>query len=71
MRYLLVFTVFLLTLLIGSKAAEAARTRGYIKNNGTYVQPYFRSTPNNYKWDNYSSQGNYNPYTGRKGYKRW
>jgi hypothetical protein len=42
--------------------------RGYIRKDGTYVQPHFRSSPNNYKFDNYGSQGNVNPYTGRKGY---
>jgi hypothetical protein len=42
---------------------------GYIKRDGTYVAPSMRSSPNSYKFDNYSSQGNYNPYTGQPGYK--
>jgi hypothetical protein len=41
---------------------------GYIRKDGTYVQPYMRSSPNAYKFDNYSSQGNTNPYTGQRGY---
>lgn len=45
--------------------------RGYTRSNGTYVQPYSRTSPNSYKFDNYSSRGNYNPYTGKKGYGRW
>ena len=28
-----------------------------------------RSSPNRYKFDNYSSEGDYNPYTGQPGYK--
>ena len=60
---LLVFLVFS----IAGIANAASRTRGYIKKNGTYVQPYYRSTPNKTKWDNWSTKGNYNPYTGKKG----
>lgn len=49
--------------------AEAARVRGYYKpSTGTYVQPYYRSSSNNTRWDNYSTRGNYNPYTGKRGY---
>ena len=43
--------------------------RGYVKKDGTYVQPHFKSSPNNLKFDNYSSQGNSNPYTGQRGYQ--
>ena len=38
---------------------------GYYRKNGTYVQPYHRTDPNQYRFDNYSSQGNVNPYTGQ------
>ena len=41
--------------------------RGHVKKNGKYVQPYYRSNPNKTKLDNYSTQGNVNPYTGNKG----
>lgn len=53
-----------------SNSAEAAvRSRGYYKpSTGAYVQPYYRSSPNSTKWDNYSTQGNSNPFTGKKGY---
>jgi len=69
-----VFTVItaLFMLSVSSTSVDAAsRVRGYTKNNGTYVQPYYRSSPNSYKFDNYSSRGNYNPFTGKKGYNRW
>lgn len=53
-------------------AAEAAtRVKGYTTKRGTYVQSYYRSNSNSSKWDNYSTKGNYNPYTGKKGYKRY
>lgn len=44
-------------------------TRGYVKKNGTYVQPHQKTAPNKTKNDNYSSKGNENPYTGKKGSK--
>lgn len=40
---------------------------GYTKSNGTYVQGHYRSTQNSTNHDNYSSSGNYNPYTGTTG----
>jgi hypothetical protein len=30
--------------------------RGYIKSNGTIVAPYIRTSPNAYRWDNFSSR---------------
>jgi len=48
----------------------AVRVRSYIKKNGTYVAPSYRSNPNRSKIDNYSTKGNYNPYTGKVGTKK-
>jgi len=39
----------------------------YTRSNGTQVQGYYRSTPNSTPTDNYSHQGNTNPYTGERG----
>ena len=36
-------------------------TSGYIRSNGTYVQPYVATNPNNTQRDNYGTRGNYNP----------
>lgn len=46
------------------------KVRGYYRKNGTYVSSYHRTRPNKSKYDNYSTKGNYNPYTGKKGYKK-
>lgn len=43
--------------------------RGYTRKDGTYVQPHYRSDRNNSPYDNYSTKGNINPYTGKKGTK--
>ncbi len=59
-------------LLVTTSAVDAAtKVRGYYKKSGTYVAPHYRSDSNSIKSDNYSSKGNYNPYTGKKGSKSW
>ena len=40
---------------------------GYVRKDGTYVQPHTRTQPNTTTRDNYSTSGNYNPYTGQTG----
>ena len=45
--------------------AEAGRVRGYYKQNGTYVQPHYRTSPDRNPYNNYNLPGNYNPNTGR------
>ena len=40
---------------------------GYTRPNGTYVQPYHRTEANDNPYDNYSTKGNVNPYTGKEG----
>ena len=51
---------------IGSATADT-QVQGYITSNGTYVAPYVRTSPNATRLDNYSTQGNYNPYNGNAG----
>ncbi|NWJ49570.1 MAG: hypothetical protein HXX14_01785 [Bacteroidetes bacterium] len=41
--------------------------RGYIKENGTYVQPHYKTKENNTNHDNFSTSGNTNIYTGESG----
>ena len=41
--------------------------RGYYKSNGTYVKPHYRSSPDSTRSNNWSTSGNTNPYTGKKG----
>jgi hypothetical protein len=40
---------------------------GYYNKNGTYVAPHYRSSPDSSRLNNYSTQGNVNPYTGQAG----
>lgn len=48
-------------------AVAQVRVKGYTRKDGTYVAPHYRSSPNSSKYDNYSTKGNYNPYTGKAG----
>lgn len=49
----------------------SVRVHGYMTKRGTYVSPHYRSDPDHFRYNNYSSKGNYNPYTGKKGYRNW
>lgn len=44
------------------------RVNGYYRKDGTYVEPYYRTAPNSTNQDNFSTQGNINPYTGKEGW---
>lgn len=56
-------------LVIASSATAGGpvRVKGYVTKNGTYVAPHYRSSPDSSRYNNWSSQGNYNPYTGKQG----
>jgi hypothetical protein len=41
--------------------------QGYTRDNGTYVQPHMKTESNGTNLDNYSTQGNTNPYTQQQG----
>jgi uncharacterized membrane protein YgcG len=41
--------------------------RGHTRSDGTYVQPHWRSAPDGNRFNNWSTQGNVNPYTGKSG----
>jgi hypothetical protein len=43
--------------------------KGYSKSDGTYVAPSHATNPNSSKYDNWSTKGNVNPYTGKEGTK--
>ena len=61
--------ISILIIFAGSAFARDTRVKGYYRNNGTYVQPHYRTSPDRNIWNNYSTKGNINPYTGNKGYK--
>ena len=68
MKKLFFFIVFLFAA-ANSFAQTSTYVSGYTNSNGTYVQGYYRTTPNTTRNDNYSTVGNVNPYTGTYGTK--
>lgn len=50
------------------KSASDVYVKGYTRSDGTYVRPHWRSAPNGTKVDNFSTEGNVNPYTGKPGW---
>ena len=56
---------------ISLPAAVSAQVyvQGYTKKDGTYVAPHYRSNPDSNPFNNYSTKGNVNPYTGQPGTK--
>lgn len=52
-----------------SVEAKTIQVKSYYKpSTGTYVNSYYKTSPNKTKFDNYSTKYNYNPYSGKKGY---
>lgn len=53
---------------VASGAALAQQqVDGYVRKDGVYVPPHYRSQPDNTRTNNWTSQGNTNPYTGQAG----
>lgn len=65
------FFAMLLSVLISASlgAQSTVYVSGYARADGTYVPAHYRTAPNSTKLDNYSTKGNYNPYTGDEGTK--
>ncbi len=61
--------LFSLLLVAAPVDAKTIKVKGYFKpSTGSYVMPSYRTSPNKTKLDNFSTKGNYNLYTGKKGY---
>lgn len=65
---LIVLSFVFTTLTATNSEARTTRVGGSVRKNGSYVAPHYRTSPNRTKLDNWSSKGNYNPFTGKKGY---
>jgi hypothetical protein len=61
--------------LIGAIAVCAAsafgqgyhHNNGYIDSSGVFHPGHYQTNPDNNSWDNWSTRGNYNPFTGLSG----
>jgi hypothetical protein len=66
---LLAALLLLSTCLHAQSKSHSEKVHSYDKKNGTHVESYHRSKANSTEKDNYSTKGNTNPYTGKKGSK--
>lgn len=64
----LLFIVFI-ALLISAPIAQAKYQRGYYKpSTRSFVSGHYKTRSDGIRSNNYSTKGNFNPYTGKKGY---
>ena len=61
----LIATALLAASIVGALAQT--HVRGYYRKDGTYVEPHWRSNPDSTTYENWSTRGNVNPYTGVPG----
>lgn len=66
MKNLLAVCGVALVLLSGTAFSDQY-VNGYYKKDGTYVQPHYRSSPDNSYNNNWNVSPNTNPYTGQQG----
>lgn len=55
-----------LAAVVASQVSAQVQVDGYVKKDGTYVAPHYRSAPDSSPTNNYSYPGNTNPYSGRQ-----
>lgn len=60
-------TLLALSALAFGAAAQDHYVAPYYRSDGTYVQGHHQTNPGSSRANNYSSQGNMNPYTGQVG----
>jgi hypothetical protein len=53
----------------GASTAGAVYVHGYMRKDGTYVAAHHRSRPDGNFYNNWSTKGNFNPFTGKMGTK--
>ena len=63
------FSIAFLAISMVAFSQNSTMTNGYIKSNGNYVAPHYKTEPDKTTYNNFSTQGNYNPYNGQSGTK--
>lgn len=63
--------LILALLFVCSTANAQVRVKSYLKRDGTFVPTHIRTLPNSTTSDNYSTKGNFNPYSGKKGTRQY
>lgn len=67
-KIILCVAIAIALLMTTSVEAKTVKVKSYYKpSTGKYINSYYKTSSNKTRLDNYSTKGNYNPYTGRKG----
>ena len=66
MKRIIIF-ILLAMFALSSVAFADVYVRGHYRNDGTYVNPHWRSDPDGNPDNNWSRKGNVNPHTGEEG----
>ena len=69
-RLITILAVLAIVCVIALPAQADVYVRGYLRSNGTYVSPHYRSNPDGNFYNNWSTYPNTNPYTGVRGTRR-
>ena len=67
MKKILLILLTINVLCFSSYSFADTYVNGYYRKDGTYVDGHYRSSPNHSKSDNWSTKGNINPHTGKRG----
>lgn len=68
-KFFLILLAFIFILPFQNNVLADVKVDGYFRSDGTYVQPHYRSDPDGNFDNNWSTEGNVNPYTGKPGTK--
>jgi hypothetical protein len=66
----MVIIIYSLFASFSAEATSSHSVKGYAKKNGEYIAPHKQTNPDQLRRNNYSSEGNYNPNTGKPGKQR-
>ena len=67
MKKLFAFVILSMMVLSASFAQTQRYQKGYVRKNGTYVSGHYKTVSDKTNKNNYSTKGNFNPYTSTKG----
>lgn len=67
MKSMILIGIMLVWVALSGVVSADVFVNGYTRSDGTYVQPHYRSNPDGNIYNNWSTKGNYNPYTGKPG----
>lgn len=67
MKKIILLVLSLVILSTAAHAKESHRVKPHIRKDGTFVPGHRRTNPDRSKSNNFSAEGNINPFTGKKG----